>query len=167
MHCGRDRHRIVIACAFLRNPLGNQLSAGDVLDIVWEPNWLDCVAAGAWDAVVTKGKLPYVKKRKFGLSTLSRPLLTPGCGMQAHGTNLNHQHEALGQLVIRTMVVFLSNVSACWAKEVFDRISIQHASESAGDGRCPNLAVVNFRRILSASRKLGTGVPTLTLGRRL
>lgn len=51
-----------------------------------EPWWLDAVAPNAWcEAVVRKGdqtiaRMPYVVSRKFGLTTVTRPSLTPTLG---------------------------------------------------------------------------------------
>jgi hypothetical protein len=51
-----------------------------------QPWWLDAVAPGSWDtAEVVKdgeivGRLPFVRKRRFGLTILSQPELTPHLG---------------------------------------------------------------------------------------
>ena len=51
-----------------------------------QPWWLEAVAPGAWDAALvvrdgqTVGRLPFVRKQRFGLTILSRPPLTPFLG---------------------------------------------------------------------------------------
>jgi hypothetical protein len=51
-----------------------------------EPWWLDALAPGAWDAVeVERGgriiaRLPYVRRRRLGLTQLGQPLLTQSLG---------------------------------------------------------------------------------------
>src|SRR5688572_27167695 len=76
-----------------------------------EPSWLDIVAPGIWGAVEvardgrTIGRLPYVRKRKFGVSQLSIPALTPWLGPwiapggAKGGNELGHQHDVLADLI--------------------------------------------------------------------
>jgi hypothetical protein len=51
-----------------------------------QPWWLDAVAPGAWDAATVTsngeiiGRLPYVRMRRFGLTILGQPPLTPFLG---------------------------------------------------------------------------------------
>ena len=76
-----------------------------------EAYWLDAVAPGAWDKVEViragrlLGRLPFVVKRRYGLSAVSTPDHTPWLGpwiaaSGARGTNeLGHQHDILATLV--------------------------------------------------------------------
>ena len=76
-----------------------------------QPWWLDAVAPGAWDAAVvvrdgeTVGRLPFVRKQRFGLTVLSRPPLTPFLGPWINPgtgnghTELERQHAILGDLI--------------------------------------------------------------------
>jgi hypothetical protein len=51
-----------------------------------QPWWLDSVAPGAWDAAVVRrgdevvARLPYVRRRRFGLTTIAQPPLTQTLG---------------------------------------------------------------------------------------
>jgi hypothetical protein len=76
-----------------------------------QPWWLDAVAPGSWDvAEVVKdgeiiGRLPFVRKRRFGLTILSQPELTPFLGPwikpgtgKTH-TRLEREHEIIGSLI--------------------------------------------------------------------
>jgi Acetyltransferase (GNAT) domain len=73
--------------------------------------WLDAVAPGSWDvAEVVKdgeivGRLPFMRKRRFGLTILSQPELTPHLGPwikpgtgKLH-TQLEREHEILRSLI--------------------------------------------------------------------
>jgi hypothetical protein len=76
-----------------------------------EPWWLDAVAPGAWDAVVvvkdgeTVGRLPFVRKRRYGLTILSQPPLTQFLGPWIRAepgkyhTRLEREHEILRSLI--------------------------------------------------------------------
>jgi hypothetical protein len=76
-----------------------------------EDYWLDGVAPGAWDEVVIErdgrviGRLPYVVKRRYGVSAISTPWYTPWLGpwirpSGAKGMNeLGHQHQVLAGLI--------------------------------------------------------------------
>jgi hypothetical protein len=76
-----------------------------------EPYWLDAVAPGQWDAVEVKqnglvvGRLPYVLKRRFGFTAVTKPWFTPWLGpwIQPTGAKLanelGHQHNVLEKLV--------------------------------------------------------------------
>jgi Acetyltransferase (GNAT) domain len=89
-----------------------------------QPWWLDAVAPGAWDAAVVVrdgeivGRLPYVRKRRFGLTILSQPLLTQFLGpwIKASAgkehTRLAHEHQiATGLIdVLPPHDVFMQNV---------------------------------------------------------
>jgi hypothetical protein len=54
--------------------------------IFQQPWWLDAVAPGSWDAVTVEqggqvvGRLPFVRKRRLGLTILTQPPLTPFLG---------------------------------------------------------------------------------------
>ena len=76
-----------------------------------QPWWLDAVAPGSWDAAEvvkdgeTVGRLPFVRKRRFGLTILSQPELTPHLGPwikpgtgKVH-TQLEREHEILRGLI--------------------------------------------------------------------
>lgn len=58
----------------------------DVLPLFYWPQWLDTVCEGQWDALIYKENneviavLPYHFKKKYGLSALIAPILTPYCG---------------------------------------------------------------------------------------
>jgi CelD/BcsL family acetyltransferase involved in cellulose biosynthesis len=76
-----------------------------------QPWWLDAVAPGGWDAVVviengeTIGRLPFVRKRRLGLTILTQPLLTPFLGPWVRAeagkyhTRLAREHEILTSLI--------------------------------------------------------------------
>jgi lipid II:glycine glycyltransferase (peptidoglycan interpeptide bridge formation enzyme) len=76
-----------------------------------QPWWLDAVAPGAWDAVVATGdgevvgRLPFVRTRRFGLTTLTQPPLTPflgpwvNAGAGKYHTRLAREHEILTSLI--------------------------------------------------------------------
>jgi Acetyltransferase (GNAT) domain len=63
---------------------------GDILScthsLFQQPWWLQAVAPGSWDAVVAVennevvGRLPFVRKRRLGLTILTQPRLTPFLG---------------------------------------------------------------------------------------
>jgi hypothetical protein len=76
-----------------------------------QPWWLDAVALGAWDDVVvvkdgeTVGRLPFMRKRRYGLTILSQPPLTQFLGPwikaepgEQH-TRLAHEYETLTGLI--------------------------------------------------------------------
>jgi hypothetical protein len=76
-----------------------------------QPWWLDAVAPGEWDEVRVEregklfARLPFMIKRKFGLTALTQPPLTPFLGpwlSQASGKyagQLTRQKELLSQLI--------------------------------------------------------------------
>jgi hypothetical protein len=76
-----------------------------------QPWWLDAVAPNAWDAaVVVKnnevvGRLPFVRKRRRGLTILSQPQLTPFLGPWVNAGSgkplmrLEREHEILRSLI--------------------------------------------------------------------
>lgn len=76
-----------------------------------EPYWLDAVAPGAWRAAEVRdreeivGRLPYVVKRKLGVSALTVPVLTPWLGpwiKEKDGkycNTLSYQHQILQELL--------------------------------------------------------------------
>jgi Acetyltransferase (GNAT) domain len=76
-----------------------------------QPWWLQAVAPGSWDAVVAVennevvGRLPFVRKRRLGLTILSQPPLTPFLGPwvkagtgKAH-TRLQREHTIFKSLI--------------------------------------------------------------------
>jgi hypothetical protein len=75
------------------------------------PWWLDAVAPGAWDAVVVVkngeivGRLPFVRKRRLGLTILGQPMLTQFLGpwikteMGKPQTQLEREHNILRSLI--------------------------------------------------------------------
>jgi Acetyltransferase (GNAT) domain len=83
----------------------------EVTSIFQQPWWLDTVAPGAWSAVeirrgsALQARLPYVMKRRMGLTLLRQPLLTPFLGPWLrpgegkYGTQLNHQEELYTELI--------------------------------------------------------------------
>jgi hypothetical protein len=76
-----------------------------------QPWWLDAVAPGSWDAVAVVennevvGRLPFVRKRRFGLTILSQPPLTPFLGPWVKlgagkaQTKLECEHKILSKVV--------------------------------------------------------------------
>lgn len=76
-----------------------------------EDYWLDVTAPGSWEKAEVKrdgrviGRMPYVVKRRYGLTAVSTPRYTPWLGpwietSGGKGANeIGHQHEVLGQLV--------------------------------------------------------------------
>ena len=76
-----------------------------------EPYWLDSVAPGAWHAVELKrdgqiiGRLPYVIKRRYGVSAISTPWFTPWLGPWIRPSGgkqareLSHEHQVLTTLI--------------------------------------------------------------------
>jgi hypothetical protein len=78
-----------------------------------EPWWLDAVAPGAWDAVeVEQGgrvvaRLPYVRRRRRGLTQLGQPLLTQSLGPWLepsegkYARRLELEKERMGALIER------------------------------------------------------------------
>ena len=58
----------------------------DVLPLFYWPEWLDTVCEGQWDALIYKKNneviavFPYHFKKKYGLSAIIAPILTPYCG---------------------------------------------------------------------------------------
>jgi Acetyltransferase (GNAT) domain len=73
--------------------------------------WLDAVAPNSWDAAVVVennevvGRLPFVRNRRFGLTILSQPRLTPFLGPWVNAgtgkpvTRLEREHEILKNLI--------------------------------------------------------------------
>jgi hypothetical protein len=92
------------------SPVGNDVTPC-AHPLFHEPWWLDAVAPGAWDAVVvvkdgeTVGRLPFVRKRRYGLTILSQPPLTQFLGpwIKAepgkYHTRLEREHEILRSLI--------------------------------------------------------------------
>lgn len=58
----------------------------DVLPLFYWPEWLDTVCEGQWDALIFNKNneiiavFPYHFKKKYGLSAIIAPILTPYCG---------------------------------------------------------------------------------------
>jgi hypothetical protein len=92
-----------------------ELASGDTTpcahSLFEQPWWLEALAPGAWDAatVVKDGeivaRLPFVRKRRLGLTILTRPLLTPFLGPwikagtgKSH-TQLAREHEIMKNLI--------------------------------------------------------------------
>jgi len=76
-----------------------------------QPWWLEALAPGSWDAVVVVenneivGRIPFVRKRRSGLTILSQPELTPYLGPwikpgtgKVH-TQLEREHEIMRSLI--------------------------------------------------------------------
>jgi lipid II:glycine glycyltransferase (peptidoglycan interpeptide bridge formation enzyme) len=64
--------------------------------------WLDVVCTEGWSVVVTYNKnkeieaaLVFAIRQKWGLTTLSEPLLSPFCGVWFRQTKFKKQHEAI------------------------------------------------------------------------
>lgn len=94
-----------------RKPLdGATPCAGSLFQQPW---WLDAAAPGAWDAVEIReggtivGRLPFVRRRRLGVTVLTQPALTPHLGPWLHPltgkecTRLAREHELLGCLADR------------------------------------------------------------------
>jgi lipid II:glycine glycyltransferase (peptidoglycan interpeptide bridge formation enzyme) len=76
-----------------------------------QPWWLQAVAPGSWDAVVAVennevvGRLPFVRKRRLGLTILSQPPLTPFLGPWVKlgagkaQTRLERERKVLSKLI--------------------------------------------------------------------
>ena len=76
-----------------------------------QPWWLEAVAPGRWREVVVKkggeifARMPYVPRRKLGLTLSTNPPLTPTLGPWLrgtegkYGTQLAMQHELIGELI--------------------------------------------------------------------
>jgi Acetyltransferase (GNAT) domain len=85
--------------------------ANCVCSLFQQPWWLNALAPGAWDAVVVVendevvGRLPFVRKRRFGLRVLTQPPLTPSLGpwvkavVGKASTRLARDHEILTSLI--------------------------------------------------------------------
>jgi Acetyltransferase (GNAT) domain len=84
---------------------------GEDTSFFQQPWWLEAVAPGRWDAVEVVengevvGRLPFVRKRRFGLRILSQPELTPHLGPwvkpgtgEVH-TQLEREDEILRNLI--------------------------------------------------------------------
>jgi hypothetical protein len=106
--CGRSKHG---------GSVEGKIAAPKTDSIPWahslfeQPWWLDAVAPGAWDAVTVAengaivGRLPYVRMRRFGLTILGQPLLTPFLGPwikpgpgKSH-TRLEREYEVMRGLI--------------------------------------------------------------------
>jgi lipid II:glycine glycyltransferase (peptidoglycan interpeptide bridge formation enzyme) len=111
----------MLAVDFLEQPLRTDLNistsgvGSDVTHfasaLFQQPWWLQAVAPGSWDAVVAVednevvGRLPFVRKRRLGLTILSQPPLTPYLGPwikagtgKAH-TRLQREHRIFRSLI--------------------------------------------------------------------
>jgi hypothetical protein len=76
-----------------------------------EPWWLDAVAPGEWNAVkIERGgqvvaRLPYVRRRRYGLTLITQPPLTQTLGPWVragegkYSSQLSDQHDLMSQLV--------------------------------------------------------------------
>lgn len=76
-----------------------------------QPWWLDAVAPGAWDEVVLKddsgvqARLPFVRKKRLGVTALTQPPLTPILGpwvsesAGGYAKALAHEHKTMGELI--------------------------------------------------------------------
>jgi hypothetical protein len=83
----------------------------EVASIFQQPWWLDAVAPGAWAAIEIrrggelKARLPYVTKRRMGLTLLTEPPLTPFLGPWIstldgkYTTQLSHQKELYTEII--------------------------------------------------------------------
>ncbi len=85
-------------------------AASDAWPLFQQAWWLDAAATGAWDAIEVRrdgaviGRLPFMRKRRLGLTILTQPPLTPYLGpWVAPGTGkysacLAHEHAVLREL---------------------------------------------------------------------
>lgn len=76
-----------------------------------QPWWLDAVAPGAWDEITLEGegevlaRLPYVIKKRFGLTLILMPRLTQTLGPwfapheAKYVTQMSRQHELMNSLI--------------------------------------------------------------------
>lgn len=95
-----------------------------------EPWWLDAVAPGAWEEVCVKregnviARLPYMVKRRMGITVLTMPVLTPRLGpwfAESNGkltTRQTEQKELMGEL-IRQLPTF-DAFRQCFSHEVLN-----------------------------------------------
>jgi len=86
-------------------------SIPEVNSVFEQPWWLDCVAAGSWDASVVRrddevvARLPYMVRRRYGLTTIVQPQLTQTLGpwlaptTAKYAKRLETEKRLLGQLI--------------------------------------------------------------------
>jgi lipid II:glycine glycyltransferase (peptidoglycan interpeptide bridge formation enzyme) len=79
-----------------------QLCATAHVPIFMQNWWLDAVCTEGWSVVLVYNKneeieaaLAFAIRRKFGLTTLSEPLLSPFCGVWFRQETFQKQHEAI------------------------------------------------------------------------
>jgi hypothetical protein len=79
-----------------------QLCATANVPIFMQNWWLDVVATEGWSVVLTYNKnkeieaaLVFAIRQKWGITTLSEPLLSPFCGVWFRQTAFKKQHEAI------------------------------------------------------------------------
>lgn len=97
--------------ASLPSPAPKAASGFQSWSLFEEPYWLDSVAPDGWEAVEVReagelvGRLPYIVKKKAGLSRLTQPPLTPWLGPWIrpsdgkYNKQLSHQHDILAKLL--------------------------------------------------------------------
>lgn len=73
--------------------------------------WLDALAPGQWSEVVVKNgtdivaKLPYVIKKKYGLTILTQPPLTPGLGPWLRPSKAKYSNQLSEQKKLMTALI--------------------------------------------------------------
>jgi lipid II:glycine glycyltransferase (peptidoglycan interpeptide bridge formation enzyme) len=114
----------MLAVDFLEQPLRTDLNistsgvGSDVTHfasaLFQQPWWLQAVAPGSWDAVVAVednevvGRLPFVHKRRLGLTILSQPPLTPYLGPWVKaGTGKAHARLQREHRIFRSLIAAL------------------------------------------------------------
>lgn len=97
--------------ASLPSPAPKAASSFQSWSLFEEPYWLDSVAPDGWEAVEVHeagalvGRLPFIVKKKAGLSRLTQPLLTPWLGPWIRSNDgkynkqLSHQHDIQTKLL--------------------------------------------------------------------
>jgi hypothetical protein len=79
-----------------------QFCASANVPIFMQNWWLDAVCGDAWSVVLSVNKkgdieaaLTFAKRQKFGLTTLSEPVLSPFCGVWFRQNTFKKSHEAI------------------------------------------------------------------------
>ena len=85
-----------------------------------QPWWLHAVAPGSWDAVVVVennevvGRLPFVRKRRLGLTILTQPPLTPFLGPWVKaGTGKTHTQLEREHRIFKSLIAALPEHDVC------------------------------------------------------
>jgi hypothetical protein len=107
-----------------RSIAGVPLVGCDITDfssaLFQQPWWLQAVAPGSWDAVVVVendevvGRLPFVRKRRLGLTILTQPPLTPFLGPWVKaGTGKTHTQLEREHRILQNLIAVLPPHDVC------------------------------------------------------